>query len=175
MYVISIAQPWLARSIVRPAAGTGRSGDEDAYGWCWGSLYSASMLMRAISVPTVQAAHLMPFLSQQTAQQSTAGERMHEVQLVDSVHQCQALLAHRPGPVVRSAPADVQQRGLALHQKLVVAVDHLLALSSPALVSAPLKSSQPSANASSSASRCSTSPLWNRGSMRSRPRCVEKR
>ena len=69
---------------------------------------------------------------------------MLQVQLVDAAHQGQVALAHRAGPVVRGAPADVEQPGLALHRKLVVAVDHLLALS-PALVIAPLEKSISSA------------------------------
>ena len=87
-----------------------------------GFLSSASMPMRAISLHNGQPAHRMPFLPQQAARQLAACERMLKVHLVDSAHQRQLTFAHPTEPVVCSnAPANVQQRGLSLHRKLVVA------------------------------------------------------
>ncbi len=69
----------------------------------------------------VQSADLMSFSLETAAQQPAAGERMLQVQFVDAAHQRKVAHAHRPGPVVRGATADVEQLGLTLHRKLVVA------------------------------------------------------
>ena len=80
-------------------------------------------------------------VSEQVAQHPAARERVLQVQLVDAPHQLQVRFADRLEVVVHRAAADVQQLGLALDGQLVVTVDHRLALSNPALVSAPSKKS----------------------------------
>ena len=63
------------------------------------------------------------------------------MQFVDPAHQRQIGGGNGPGQVVDAAPADPQNPGLAGDRKIVAAVDHFLALSNPALLSAPAKKS----------------------------------
>src|SRR5665647_2781601 len=64
-----------------------------------------------------------------------------QVQLVKAQHERQIGFADGLGQVVHRAPAYAQQFGLARDGELVVTVDHALALSNPALVSACSKKS----------------------------------
>src|SRR5277367_1326397 len=63
------------------------------------------------------------------------------MQFVHLPHEKQVVLRHRTRLVVNAAAADRQHFGLPPDRKLVLAVDHLLALRRPALVSAPSKKS----------------------------------
>src|ERR1019366_1603215 len=61
--------------------------------------------------------------------------------IVDAPHEPQIDIADGLGVVVHRPAADAHQFGLALHRQCVRAVDHFLALSSPALASASSKKS----------------------------------
>src|ERR671926_1405366 len=66
---------------------------------------------------------------------------MLEVQLVNPPHDCKLSFRHRSWLVVHAAAAQTQQLRLAQQWQCVPAVDHRLALSRPALPSAPDKKS----------------------------------
>ena len=76
---------------------------------------------------------------QEITQHPAARERIVEMQLVEAAHDPQILGGNRPRLVVDGAPADAERRGLPRNGQVVV--DHRLALSKPALVSAPSKKS----------------------------------
>src|SRR5215210_2168838 len=75
------------------------------------------------------------------AQHPTARERKVEMQLVHPAHDGEIGCRHGSRQVINSAPADVQGFRLAGDGQVVRPVDHRLALSSPALPSAPAKKS----------------------------------
>src|SRR6266849_11188243 len=72
------------------------------------------------------------------------------MQPVETPHDCEVSLRHRPRQVVDAAAADAKNLGLPNDRQIVPAVDHRFALSNPALVSAPSKKSFSSVN----------SPIW---------------
>src|SRR3954468_23650251 len=78
---------------------------------------------------------------QEIAQHPAAREREVARQLVTPAHDREIGRAHGARPVIDAAPADVQSSRLAGDGQLVRPVDHRLALSSPALLSAPSKKS----------------------------------
>jgi predicted TIM-barrel fold metal-dependent hydrolase len=78
---------------------------------------------------------------QDIARHPAARERVVEMQLVDPAHDLQVRARDRLRLVADSAPADAERRGLPRNGQVVVAVDHRLALSKPALVSAACKKS----------------------------------
>jgi hypothetical protein len=89
----------------------------------------------------VPAACVETLLAQQIAQHPAARERVVQMQLVQPSHQQQDSVRDRTRLVVRRAATDPQHLGLPLNREFVRSVDHLLALRSPAFVSAPSKKS----------------------------------
>src|SRR6202163_2815269 len=87
------------------------------------------------------AADLAPLGGQQASQHPRAGERELQVQSVEPPHDRKVGFRNRPRQVVDAATADTQNLRLLRDRKIVLAVDHRLALSSPALVTAPSKKS----------------------------------
>src|SRR4051812_24558471 len=87
------------------------------------------------------AADLHAFGLQEITQHPAAREREVEMQLVHPAHDGEIGRRHRSRQVVDAAPADVQSLRLAAHGQTVRSVDHRLALSRPALLSAPSKKS----------------------------------
>src|ERR1039457_2728761 len=86
-------------------------------------------------------ANLDTALSQHIAQQPAASERILQMQFVDLPHQLQVGFRDRARPIVEAAAAEPKQVYLLLNRELFFTRDHLLALSSPALVSARSKKS----------------------------------
>ena len=78
---------------------------------------------------------------QEVAQHPAALKRVVEMQFVEAAHDPQILGRGWPGFVVDGAPADAERLGLPGDRQVVLTVDHRLALSNPALVSAPSKES----------------------------------
>ena len=78
---------------------------------------------------------------QEVAQHPAAGKRVVEMQFVEAAHDPQILGRSWPGFVIDGAPADAERLGLPGDRQVVLTVDHRLALSNPALVSAPSKKS----------------------------------
>ena len=64
---------------------------------------------------------------------------------IHRMHDAQIRFARRFGQVVHSSTTDPKQAGLPADTQFVSTVNHLSALSNPALVSAPLKKSISSA------------------------------
>src|SRR5579863_7187279 len=96
--------------------------------------------------PSHQRAQMAPadletLAAEQIAQHPAAGERVVQMQLVDLPHPPQVGFRDRPRLVVDAAAADAQRFRLLLDGKIMLGVDHRLALSNPALVSAPSKKS----------------------------------
>jgi uncharacterized protein YjiS (DUF1127 family) len=87
------------------------------------------------------AADLDPLGVQPVPQHPAAREREVQVQLVDAAHDGQIGIRNRPGQVADAAPTDTQNLRLPGNRQFVRAVDHRLALSRPALLSAPDKKS----------------------------------
>src|SRR5438067_108801 len=87
------------------------------------------------------AADLHALGIQEIAQHPAAREREVEMQLVHPAHDGEIGRGHGSRPVIDAAPADVQSLRLAGDGQLVRPVDHRLALSGPALLSAPSKKS----------------------------------
>jgi hypothetical protein len=87
------------------------------------------------------ATDLTPLGSQQASQHPRAGEGELQVQPVETPHDREVSFRHWPRQVVDAAPADTQNLRLLRDRQIVFAVDHRLALSKPALVSAPSKKS----------------------------------
>ena len=71
---------------------------------------------------------------------------MVEMQPVDQRHHRKINRRYRLGMVIKAAPAELQKLDLPGQRKLVLAVDHRLALSMPALLSALAKKSFSSAS-----------------------------
>jgi hypothetical protein len=84
------------------------------------------------------AADLDSLATQQIAQHPPARERVIEMQLIDPR---QVTRRHWPRLVIDAAPAQLQNIYLARQRQGVRTVDHRLALSIPALLSAPSKKS----------------------------------
>src|SRR4051812_28122291 len=82
---------------------------------------------------------------------------MVEVQHVDPAHDRKVNRRHRLWLIVEAAPAQLQQHRLACQRQTVAAVDHRLALNSPALLSALDKESSSSASSPILACRTFTS------------------
>ena len=82
------------------------------------------------------SSHQHALLGQRAAQHPGTHERVLQVQLVNTPHQRQVGRVDQLGNVVDRAAADVQQLGLLGYGEVVMSVDHHLALSRPALVSA---------------------------------------
>lgn len=85
------------------------------------------------------AADLAPLGSQQPSQHSRTGEGKLQMQPVETPHDREIGVRHRPRRVVHAAAADVQSLRLPGDRQIELTVDHRLALSNPALVSAPSK------------------------------------
>ena len=93
-----------------------------------------------------QARHVAPadrdaLPVQEVAQHPAARKRVAEMQFVEAAHGPQILGRGWPGFVVDGASADAERLGLPGDRQVVLTVDHRLALSNPALVSAPSKKS----------------------------------
>src|SRR5258708_1502929 len=71
---------------------------------------------------------------------------MLAVKLVNPAHQFQIRFADRTRLVIGARPADAHQPGLLCHRQGVIAIDHRLTPSSPALLSATSKKSFSSVN-----------------------------
>src|SRR5271166_2814327 len=85
------------------------------------------------------AADLAPLGHQQASQHPTSREGELQMQSVETPHDRQVGFRHQPRQVVDAATADVQSLRLPGDRQIVRTVDHRLALSSPALLSAPSK------------------------------------
>src|SRR5262245_786349 len=87
--------------------------------------------------------HLRPQLPQPKAAGELYGcppQISHlQMQPVETPHDREVGVRHRPWQVVDAAAADAQNLRLLGDRQLVVTVDHRFALSNPALVSAPSK------------------------------------
>ena len=94
----------------------------------------------------VTASDLAPLGHQQAAQHPRTGKGKLQMQPVETPHDCEVGLRHRPRQVVDAAAADAKNLGLLGDRQIVPAVDHRFALSNPALVSAPSKKSFSSVN-----------------------------
>src|SRR5665213_1647791 len=84
---------------------------------------------------------LAPLGSQQASQHPAPGERELQMQPVETPHDRKVGFRHQARQVVDAATADVQNLRLPGDRQIVCAVDHRLALSRPALLSAPSKKS----------------------------------
>ncbi len=81
-------------------------------------------------------ADLAPLGSQQASQHPRAGEGELQMQPVQTPHDREVGIRHRPRQVVDAAAADVQSFRLVGDRQIVLTVDHRFALSNPALLSA---------------------------------------
>src|SRR5262247_1993031 len=79
--------------------------------------------------------------SHQPLQHARAGEGELQMQLVHAPHQCKIGGRHRTRLVVKTATTDVQHGRLPRQWEIMIAVNHRLALSNPALSSALSKKS----------------------------------
>src|SRR5450631_3720589 len=86
-------------------------------------------------------ANLAPLSSQQASQHPRAGKRKLQMQPVETSHDLQVGRRHRTWQIVDTATADVQSFRLLGDRQIVRGVNHRLALSKPALPSAPSKKS----------------------------------
>jgi hypothetical protein len=82
------------------------------------------------------AADLAPLGSQQVSQHSRTGEGKLQMQPVETPHDREIGVRHRPRQVIDAATADLQNFRLPGDRQIVLTVDHRFALSNPALVSA---------------------------------------
>src|SRR6267378_8083559 len=89
----------------------------------------------------VTAADLAPLGSQQASQHARAGEGEIQMQPIEMPHDLQVGRRYRPRQVVHAATADLQRLRLLGDRQVMRTVDHRLALSRPALLSAPSKKS----------------------------------
>src|ERR1700687_4180861 len=103
------------------------------------------------------AADLAPLGSQQASQHSRAGEGELQVQPIETPHDRKIGFRHQPWQVVDAATTDVQSLCLLGDRQIVCTVNHRLALSNPALLSAPSKKSFSSVSAPILACRVFTS------------------
>src|SRR3954471_5966263 len=87
------------------------------------------------------AADVDPLLAEKIPQHPAAREGELEVQFVHPAHEGQIGRGHRPRQVVDAAAADPKYLGLPCNRQIMGAVDHRFALSRPALLSAPDKTS----------------------------------
>src|SRR4051794_10787565 len=87
------------------------------------------------------AADVDPLLAEKVPQHPAARERELQVQFVHPAHDGEIGRGHRSGPVVDAAATDPERFGLLGDRQIMGAVDHRLALSRPALLSAPDKKS----------------------------------
>ena len=85
------------------------------------------------------AADLAPLGSQQASQHPRTGEGKLQMQPVETPHDREVGVRHRPRQVIDAAAADLQNLRLLGDRQIVLTVDHRFALSNPALVSAPSK------------------------------------
>jgi hypothetical protein len=81
------------------------------------------------------------FTAQQALQHATSGKRAIEMQLIDPPHQGKIGSRHWARQIIDASLADTMRFGLPGGREFVLAVDHIFALSNPALVSAPSKNS----------------------------------
>jgi len=86
-------------------------------------------------------ANLHPLALELTHQHALTHEGVLQVQLIDLAHKRQIGRAGRTGQVVHRASADAQEFGLFAHWQRIGSINHHLALSNPALVSARSKKS----------------------------------
>ena len=100
-----------------------------------------SIPMRFIRLATWLPADRRRPPGSEVAQHPAARKRVVEMQFVEAAHDPQILGRSWPGFVVDGAPADAERLGLPGDRQVVLTVDHRLALSNPALVSAPSKKS----------------------------------
>src|SRR5450759_3460540 len=89
----------------------------------------------------VTTAYLAALGSQQASQHPRAGEGELQMQPVETPHDREVGFRHRARQIVDAATADVQSFRLFRDCQVVLTVDHRLALSKPALPSAPSKKS----------------------------------
>src|SRR4029079_14929094 len=87
------------------------------------------------------AADLAPLQSQRAAQHTRTGERILQMQPVETPQNRKMGARRRARQVIDAAPADPQNLRLPGDRQIVLTVDHRFALSNPALVSAPSKKS----------------------------------
>ena len=87
-------------------------------------------------------AHFQTLLAEHVAQHAAAGERIAHVQLVDASHQQQVGAGDWLQTIVNRGAADLQQLRLSADGQLELGMDHCLALSSPALMSAVSRKKQ---------------------------------
>ena len=87
------------------------------------------------------ATHHQALLPEQIAQHTATRKGIPQMELVDAPHLPQIGGCDRTTAIVGAAAADVERFGLFLDGKIVLGVDHFLALRSPAWVSAPSKKS----------------------------------
>src|SRR4029077_336755 len=87
------------------------------------------------------ATDLHALVVQQISQHPAARERVVEMQFVDPAHDRQIPRRYWPRLVVQAAPAELQKLRLTRQRQGMRTVDHRLALSMPALLSAPSKKS----------------------------------
>src|SRR5262245_7365405 len=89
----------------------------------------------------MSTADLAPLGDQQASQHPRTGEGVLQMQPVETPHDREVGVRHRPRQVVDTAAADVQNLRLPDDRQIVLTVHHRFALSNPALVSAPSKKS----------------------------------
>jgi hypothetical protein len=91
-------------------------------------------LHQRFDMPT---ADLAPLSDQQPSQHPRTGEGVLLMQPVETRHDREVGVRHRPRQVVDTAAADVQSFRLPDDRQIVLTVNHRFALSNPALVSTP--------------------------------------
>jgi hypothetical protein len=87
------------------------------------------------------AADSVPLGSQQASQHQRTGERELQMQPVETPHDREIDVRHRPRQIINAAAANPQNFRLLRDRQIVPAVDHRFSLSNPALVSVPSKKS----------------------------------
>src|SRR6266540_1822197 len=102
--------------------------------------------------------------NEQALQHARAGEGELQMQLVHAPHQCKIGGRHRTRLVVETTATDVQHGRLPCERKIMIAVNHRLALSNPALSSALSKKSFSSVSSPIFACSALMSTAWRRSS-----------
>jgi hypothetical protein len=98
------------------------------------------MPIRFIQVATRSRPAVKP--PEKTLHYPAACERIVHVQLVDTVHQFQVIIADRARLIIKTAQADPEQISLAREAQLVISIGHFFAFPNrPALASASRKKS----------------------------------